>query len=350
MEEFYRYIEPNGKHYKYVTASNREQALDMLSFLIDEDGYGSTEETYLFLREFEKIESYEVPENAHVLYVSKKNRICVSGTSEGPSYYSGTNIGWTQETYQLKPYFLFYVLPFKIFVLANSKEAAFAKLFPLESAIKRKERIQENKSHYYKYFNIRKINGSRVGIYPFMESETKNCADIKSLLPPYVTLLTEPTLEYDRWSNFITGFLFRRKGHQERFTEQQFNQAIKEGLLSTSDLICDEIPDIDMLCSYQSKNSIVFASLFPPHNICKTRSLAVFLESMESGIDFMYNNGKLIGVLTSTGEILEIEDETAVCIMNNNVGSLTEFEVYDMKKSFKYVRVIKRVFLDDLPF
>ena len=131
MEEFYRYIEPNGKHYKYVTASNREQALDMLSFLIDEDGYGSTEETYLFLREFEKIESYEVPENAHVLYVSKKNRICVSGTSEGPSYYSGTNIGWTQETYQLKPYFLFYVLPFKIFVLANSKEAAFAKLFPL---------------------------------------------------------------------------------------------------------------------------------------------------------------------------------------------------------------------------
>ena len=71
---------------------------------------------------------------------------------------------------------------------------------------------------------------------------------------------------------------------------------------------------------------------------------------MESGIDFMYNNGKLIGVLTSTGEILEIEDETAVCIMNNNVGSLTEFEVYDMKKSFKYVRVIKRVFLDDLPF
>lgn len=350
MEEFYRYIEPNGKHYKYVTASNREQALDMLSFLIDEDGYGSTEETYLFLREFEKIESYEVPENAHVLYVSKKNRICVSGTSEGPSYYSGTNIGWTQQTYQQKPHFLFYVLPFKIFVLADSKEAAFTKLFPLESVIKRIERKQEKSSQDYKSYRIRKIKEIRVGIYPFMESETKDCADYKGLLPEGVRLLTEPTLDYDRWSNYITGYLFRRKGHQERFTEQQFNQAIRNGVLSTYDLICDDIPNVDMLCDYQSMNNIIFAPLFPYENICKTRNLASFLQSKESGIDFIYNNGKIIGVLTSTGEILEVEDETAVCIMNNNVGSLTEFEVYDMKKSFKYVRVIKRVFLDDLPF
>jgi len=350
MEEFYRYIEPNGKHYKYVTASNREQALYMLSFLINEDGNGSPDETYLFLEKFEKIEHFEVPENAHVLYKSEKNRRCVSGTSEGPSYYSGTNIGWTQETYQLKPYFLFYVLPFKIFVLANSKEAVFSKLFPLESAIKRKERILENKSHY-KYFNIRKINGTRVGIYPFMESETKNCADIKALLPDSVTLLTEPTLEYDRWSNFITGYLFRKKGHQERFTEQQFNQVIKEGLLSTSDLICDEIPDIDILCSYQSKNRILFESLFPPHNICKTRNLDTFLRMMESGIYFKYNNDRIIGVLTKTGEIIEVEEETAFELIYNNIRSLSDYEVYDKKKDYKYVRVIKRIhYSDDLPF
>lgn len=345
MEEFYRYIEPNGKHYKYVTASNREQALNKLSFLIDEDGYGSTEETYLSLEKFEKIEYFEVPDNAYVLFESEKNRICVSGTSEGPSYYSGTNIGWTKRTNQLKPHCLFYVLPFKVFVLANSKEAAFSKLFPLESVIKRIERKQENSSGKYgPVVSIKNINGTRVGIYPFMESETKNCADFKALLPEGVTLLTEPTLDYDRWSNYITGYLFRREGHQERFTEQQFNQAIKNGLLSIYDLICDEMPDGNILCDYQLKNSIVFETLFPSYNICHTRSLPTFLNKMGSDIDFMLKNDKIIGVLTSTGEIIEVEaGETADEIMKNNIGSLWDYEVYDMKRSYKYVRVIKRI-------
>lgn len=352
MGEFYRYIEPNGKQYKYLTASNREQALYMLSYLIDEDGYGSNEETYYSLKKFEKIENFEVPDNANILYESEKNRICVSGTSEGPSYYSGTNIGWTQRTYQLKPHLLFYVLPFKIFVLANSKEAAFSKLFPLESAIKRKERKLENKPQKYRVLSsIKKIEGMRVGLYPFMESETKNCADFKSILPEGVTLLTEPTLDYDRWSNYITGYLFRRKGHQERFTEQEFNEAIKNGLLSTYDLICDEIQDGNMLCDYQFKNRILFESLFPSYNICKTRSLDSYLKMMESNIEFMFNNDRIIGVLTSTGEIIEVEDETAAEILDNNIGSLSEYEVYDKKKRFKYVRVIKRIQIsDDLPF
>ena len=59
-----------------------------------------------------------------------------------------------------------------------------------------------------------------------MESETKDCADFKGLLPKGVTLLTEPTLDYDRWGNYITGYLFRRKGHQNKFTEQQFIEAV----------------------------------------------------------------------------------------------------------------------------
>ena len=46
MEEYYRYIEPNGKLYKYVTANCRDAALEMLSFLIDDSGYGSASDTY----------------------------------------------------------------------------------------------------------------------------------------------------------------------------------------------------------------------------------------------------------------------------------------------------------------
>ena len=132
MEEYYRYIEPKGKFYKYVTSNCREGALQMLSFLIDDSGYGSAIDTYYSLKKFEKIDYYEIPDGANILYEAKKNRICVSGTSEGPTYSSGTDIGWTKNTHQPMLY-LFYVLPYKIFVVANSEKAAYAKLFPIES-------------------------------------------------------------------------------------------------------------------------------------------------------------------------------------------------------------------------
>ena len=145
MEEYYRYIEPKGKFYKYVTSNCREGALQMLSFLIDDSGYGSAIDTYYSLKKFEKIDYYEIPDGANILYEAKKNRICVSGTSEGPTYSSGTDIGWTKNTHQPMLY-LFYVLPYKIFVVANSEKAAYAKLFPIESIIKKKDRIRYNKA------------------------------------------------------------------------------------------------------------------------------------------------------------------------------------------------------------
>ena len=50
-------------------------------------------------------------------------------------------------------------------------------------------------------------------------------------------------------------------------------------------------------------------------------------------------------------KVLIVEDETAAEILDNNIGSLSEYEVYDKKKRFKYVRVIKRIQIsDDLPF
>ena len=79
-----------------MTSNCREGALQMLSFLIDDSGYGSAIDTYYSLKKFEKIDYYEIPDGANILYEAKKNRICVSGTSEGPTYSSGTDIGWTK--------------------------------------------------------------------------------------------------------------------------------------------------------------------------------------------------------------------------------------------------------------
>ena len=72
MEEYYRYIEPKGKFYKYVTSNCREGALQMLSFLIDDSGYGSASDTYYSLKKFEKIDYYEIPDGANILYESEK--------------------------------------------------------------------------------------------------------------------------------------------------------------------------------------------------------------------------------------------------------------------------------------
>ena len=46
MKEYYRYIEPKGKVYKYVTSNCREGALEMLSFLINDNGYSSAFDIY----------------------------------------------------------------------------------------------------------------------------------------------------------------------------------------------------------------------------------------------------------------------------------------------------------------
>lgn len=353
MNEYYRYIEPNGKFYKYVTSNCREGALQMLSFLIDDSGYGSASETYYSLKKFEKIDYYEIPDGANILYESRKNRICVSGTSEGPTYTRGTDIGWTKNTCQ--PMLnLFYVLPYKIFVVANSEEAAYAKLFPIESIIKKKDRIRFNKATISERGdkNIEPIGLLSSRIYLCMETiKHYDKSYFEGFLPEKVTIITEPTLDYDRWSNFITGYLFRRTGHQARISEQQFNEAIKNGVLSTYDLIGDEIPDVDMLYEYQSKNKIIFEALFPPYNVCKTRSLTAFLESKKSSITFTDYQGNLLAILSSTGEYLEVEDRTADIIKSGYLGNLSDYEVSDIKKGYKYIQTVRRQDIDDdLPF
>lgn len=354
MEEYYRYIEPKGKFYKYVTSNCREGALQMLSFLIDDSGYGSAIDTYYSLKKFEKIDYYEIPDGANILYEAKKNRICVSGTSEGPTYSSGTDIGWTKNTHQPMLY-LFYVLPYKIFVVANSEKAAYAKLFPIESIIKKKDRIRYNKATISERYNgLKSIEPIGLVSSKYYLWETIKYYDksyFEDFLPENVTIITEPTLDYDRWSNFITGYLFRRTGHQERISEQQFNEAIKNGVLSTYDLISDEIPDINMLYEYQSNNKIIFERLFPPYNVCKTRSLPIFLESKKSDITFIDYKGTILAILSSTGECLEVEDRTADIIKTGNLGNLADYEVYDIKKGYKYIQTVRRQDIDnDLPF
>ena len=354
MKEYYRYIEPNGKFYKYVTSNCREGALQMLSFLIDDSGYGSASETYYSLKKFEKIDYYEIPDGANILYYAEKNRVCVSGTSEGPTYTSGTDIGWTKNTRQ--PMLnLFYVLPYKVFVVANSEEAAYSKLFPIESIIKKKDRIRFNRATISERFNGLKniepigLTSSRIYLWETIKHYDKSY--FEGFLPENVTIITEPTLDYDRWSNFITGYFFRRTGHQERFSEQQFNEAIKNGVLSTYDLIGDEIPDVDMLYEYQSKNKIIFEALFPLYNVYKTRSLSIFLESKKSDISFTDYQGTILAILSSTGECLEVEDRTADIIKTGNFGNLADYEVYDIKKGYKYIQTVRRQDIDnDLPF
>lgn len=351
MEEYFRYIEPNGKRYKYVTANCRDAALEMLSFLIDDSGYGSASDTYYSLKKFEKIDYYEIPDGANILYESEKNRIRISGTSEGPLYYSGTDIGWTKNSRQPLLY-LYYVLPYKVFVVANSEEAAYSKLFPIERILKKLDRIRESKATIAEKFNglksVEPVGLVSSRIYPCFE--TINFYDktfFEDFLPRNVTIITEPTLDYDRWCNYITGYLFRRIGHQERFSEQQFNEAVKSGLLSMYDLICDELPDINVLCDYQSKNQIIFEELFPPYNLCKTRSLPVFLESKKCGINFINDNGIIHAILPLTGEILEVEDRTRYIINSGNVGDLTDYEVYDKKVGYKYIQVVRRRNIDN---
>lgn len=345
MKEYYRYIEPNGTHYKYVTANSQSAALDMLSFLIDDSGYGSDFETWLALEKFEEIAYSEIPDGANILYESKKNRICISGTSEGPTYCRGTDIGWTKNTH-MPVLYLFYVWPFKIFVVANSEEAVYYKLFPIQSTIKRIERIRAKENN--KCNSLKEIKQIKVSIYPCMETvKYYDGADFKRILPENVTIITEPTLDYDRWSNFIIGYLFRRIGHQERFSKQQFKEAIKNGLLSTYDLVCDEIPDIDMLYKYQSMNEIIFETLFPSYNVCKTRSLSVFMKSRKTNIDFIDYQGTILAMLTSTGEYLEVESRTADIMKTGNFGELTDYEVYDIKKGYKYIQVVRRLDIDN---
>ena len=353
MEEYYRYIESNGRFYKYVEAGSREDALHKLSFLVDDSGYADcVYDTWLELKKFEKIEYSEIPDGANILYRAEKNRIRISGTSEGPIYVKGTNIGWTKSIRKPMLY-LFYVLPFKVFVVANSEEAAYSKLFPIQSTIKRVEKIRKRPPTINEIYMGKKNNQIYeivVSIYPCMEAEKSyNRSDFEGFLPENVTMITEPTLDYDRWGNFITGYLFRRTHHQERFSEQQFNVAIKNGLLSTYDLICDEIPDSEILCEYQSQNKIIFEALYPSENVCKTRPLPVFLESKKSDIKFVDDQGTIRAILTSTGEYLEVEECTADIIRAGDIGELTDYEVYDMKKGYKYIQVIQLIDLE-IPF
>jgi hypothetical protein len=46
----------------------------MLSFLIDDSGYGSASDTYYSLKKFEKIDYYEIPDGANILYESEKKQ------------------------------------------------------------------------------------------------------------------------------------------------------------------------------------------------------------------------------------------------------------------------------------
>ena len=54
--KYFRYKTANCNQYKYVRAHLREEALTMLSYLINDDGNGDPSETYLFLKNFEEID------------------------------------------------------------------------------------------------------------------------------------------------------------------------------------------------------------------------------------------------------------------------------------------------------
>lgn len=97
MKEYYRYIEPKGKFYKYVTSNCREGALEMLSFLINDNGNGSAIATYFSLKKFEKIDYYEIPDGANILYKSEKIGDVYLAHRKRPTYISGTDIGWTKK-------------------------------------------------------------------------------------------------------------------------------------------------------------------------------------------------------------------------------------------------------------
>ena len=48
-------------------------------------------------------------------------------------------------------------------------------------------------------------------------------------------------------------------------------------------------------------NKIIFERLFPPYNVCKTRSLPIFLESKKSDITFIDYQGTILAIVSSTG-------------------------------------------------
>jgi hypothetical protein len=75
------------------------------------------------------------------------------------------------------------------------------------------------------------------------------------------------------------------------------------------------------------------------------------LESKKSDITFIDYQGTILAILSSTGECLEVEDRTADIIKTGNLGNLADYEVYDIKKGYKYIQTVRRQDIDnDLPF
>lgn len=343
--KYFRYKTANCNQYKYVRAHLREEALTMLSYLINDDGNGDPSETYLFLKNFEEIELSEVPDNADVLYESHKNRICVSGTSEGPVFLHGTDKGWTRNSAPI-PLNIYYALPYKVFIVANSKEAAISKILPLEKTIKRIEnkydeilkQTKDGRTH-----SVSKIDGTSVEIHLLMESVYSN--DYGSLLPEGCKIITEATLEYDRWSNYITGYLFRREGHQNKITLDQYIDSLHEGLLSLYDLIKDFVPTPKELLNYQMKNRILFSNLLycSPSSLGRLNvpiTLKCYKDIKQSSILFLEKNEHIYALISRTGEIIELEKDVADAIKKGGTGNLEDYDIYYKIKSWRIVPVI----------
>ena len=73
--------------------------------------------------------------------------------------------------------------------------------------------------------------------------------------------------------------------------------------------------------------------------------------NQKSDITFIDCQGTILAILSSTGECLEVEDRTADIIKTGNLGNLADYEVYDIKKGYKYIQTVRRQDIDnDLPF
>lgn len=341
MKKYYRYIEPSGFDTKYVEACHEVEALEKLSYLVD-DGYASTETVRNALKLFEEIEYFELPDNVTVLTESYKNK---------DGFQSATPTGWTQ--LGSKPHLnLYYVMPYKVFVIANSEEAVRTKIFPIEALINRLFR-KEKELHPDKFpYESEGLFNTWLRIFPFLTYEWTWTGDFKQHIPEGCRIIREPTLEYDRWGNYIKGYLFNRNGHQEWIGESRFESIIKSGLLFSFDQLAEYLPPLTDISYYGRTNKELLSSQYN-YDSCKEAPLAHFLSVRNSDMDFIYQNGKMMGRLSATGETLEIEDEIINDVLSNGLSNRDDYEVCRKKSGWNICRCIRRIktwdFDDDLP-
>lgn len=345
--KYYRYKEFNKQSIKYIKAESQENALTMLSFLVDESDYGSIEETWLSLELFEEIHSYEIPDRAAILYESYKNRKCISGTSEDQTFETGNDSGWTKRYLSLKSN-LFYVLPFRVFVIANSEEAARNKLFPLTAIIDKMERNAERHKDTDKDLSYlhQTTKRSHITIIPFFNDIT-DIERARQVIPDASIVIETPTLEYDRWYNYITGYLFRRIEHQKIITEELFEKIISKGLLASYDELNQLFPSIKELCEYQDYNSIEFEFITYPYNNSPRGSLKKYLKKRDALLNVYKDINGFYGIISTTGEKIFFDDKVIEYFYQNQFWRIEDYDVKNVKVGYRFYHLI--TFAHEMP-